>query len=170
MAGDVGFDPLGLSAIDEVGIDLYWLREAELKHCRVAMLAVTGMIQVELFGPAPGNEPCTAANQMDAFWQFWNLHPQYIAFALISIGFIEMITGIAITTGRESGEREPGNFGLDPLKFASGDAAKYERLKAQEVANGRLAMWAAAGEIMQGMTTSEGAVGNLVTSLKDNAF
>ena len=170
MAGDVGFDPLGLSTIDEVGIDLYWLREAEIKHCRVAMLAVTGMIQVELFGPAPGNEPCTAPNQMDAFWQFWNLHPQYIAFGLIAIGFVEMITGIAITSGRESGEREPGEFGLDPLKFANGDPAKYERLKAQEVANGRLAMWAAAGEIMQGMTTDEGAVGNLVTALKDNSF
>jgi len=38
MAGDVGFDPLGLSNIDDVGIDLYWLREAEIKHGRVAML------------------------------------------------------------------------------------------------------------------------------------
>lgn len=27
MAGDVGFDPLGLSQIKDVGIDLYWLRE-----------------------------------------------------------------------------------------------------------------------------------------------
>ena len=24
MAGDVGFDPLGLSEIDDLGIDLYW--------------------------------------------------------------------------------------------------------------------------------------------------
>jgi len=37
MAGDVGFDPLGLSEIDDLGIDLYWLREAELKHGRVAI-------------------------------------------------------------------------------------------------------------------------------------
>lgn len=170
MAGDVGFDPLGLSNIDEVGIDLYWLREAEVKHARVAMLAVTGMVQVELFGPAPGCEPCTAKNQMDAFWQFWDLHPQYIAFGLIMIGIIEMISGIAATSGRESGEREPGDFGLDPLGFGQGDAARFERLKAQEIANGRLAMWAAAGELMQGMTTSDGAVGNLVSSLKDNAF
>ena len=51
MAGDVGFDPLGLSSIDEVGIDLYWLREAEVKHARVAMLAVAGVLQVEIFGP-----------------------------------------------------------------------------------------------------------------------
>ncbi len=32
LAGDVGFDPLGLSNINGVGLDLYWMREAELKH------------------------------------------------------------------------------------------------------------------------------------------
>lgn len=34
LAGDVGFDPLGLSSVKDVGLDLYWFREAELKHCR----------------------------------------------------------------------------------------------------------------------------------------
>jgi hypothetical protein len=27
MAGDVGFDPLGLSQVKDVGLDLYWFRE-----------------------------------------------------------------------------------------------------------------------------------------------
>jgi len=170
MAGDVGFDPLGLSNIDEVGIDLYWLREAELKHSRVAMLAVAGILQVEIFGPAPGCEAATAKCQMDAFWQLWNSHPQYIAFGLIMITIIETISGIATTTGRETGERAPGDFGLDPLGFAKGDPAKFERLKAQEVANGRLAMWAAAGLLMQGCTTHQGGIENLMQSLSDNAF
>eukprot|EP00543_Licmophora_paradoxa_P013228 CAMPEP_0202476798 /NCGR_PEP_ID=MMETSP1360-20130828/93601_1 /ASSEMBLY_ACC=CAM_ASM_000848 /TAXON_ID=515479 /ORGANISM="Licmophora paradoxa, Strain CCMP2313" /LENGTH=219 /DNA_ID=CAMNT_0049104013 /DNA_START=389 /DNA_END=1048 /DNA_ORIENTATION=+ len=170
MAGDVGFDPLGLSNIDEVGIDLYWLREAEIKHCRVAMLAVVGMVQVECFGPAPGCEMATAKNQMDAFWQIWGAHPQYIAFALIMIMITETVSGIATTTGRESGMREPGDFGLDPLGFSRGDPAKFERIKAQEVANGRLAMWAAAGLLVQGCSTTEGGVGNLMTALKDNSF
>lgn len=170
MAGDVGFDPLGLSNIDGVGVDLYWLREAELKHARVAMLAVAGVLQVEIFGPAPGCEMCTAKNQMDAFWQFWNAHPQYIAASLIFIMFIEAFSGIAATSGRQSGERAPGDFGLDPLGFSKGDPAKFERLKGQEIANGRLAMWAAAGILMQGMTTDEGAVGNLITALKENGF
>ena len=170
MAGDVGFDPLGLSNIDEVGIDLYWLREAELKHCRVAMLAVAGILQVELFGPAPGCEMATAKNQMQAFWQLWDAHPQYIVAGFIMIMMIEAVSGIATTSGRESGEREPGDFGLDPLGFMKGDAASVERLKAQEVANGRLAMWAAAGEIVQGMTTGDGAIGNLMQALKDNSF
>ena len=44
LAGDEGFDPLGLSNIEDIGIDLYWMREAELKHSRVAMLAVVGSL------------------------------------------------------------------------------------------------------------------------------
>ena len=170
MAGDVGFDPLGLSTIDEVGVDLYWLREAEIKHARVAMLAVVGFLQVEIFGPAPGCEMATAKNQIDAFWQLWGAHPQYVAAGLIGIMFIEAVSGIAATSGRESGERAPGDFGLDPLGFKKGSAEGYARLQTQEILNGRLAMWAAAGEIMQGMTTDEGALGNLMTSFTDNAF
>merc|ERR1711862_981791 len=124
MAGDVGFDPLGLSNIDDVGIDLYWLREAEIKHARVAMIAVAGILQVEIFGPAPGCEAATAKCQMDAFWQIWNSHPQYVAFGIIMIMITETISGIATTTGRETGERAPGDFGLDPLGFMKGDPAK----------------------------------------------
>eukprot|EP00559_Dactyliosolen_fragilissimus_P003356 CAMPEP_0184856438 /NCGR_PEP_ID=MMETSP0580-20130426/1629_1 /TAXON_ID=1118495 /ORGANISM="Dactyliosolen fragilissimus" /LENGTH=222 /DNA_ID=CAMNT_0027351477 /DNA_START=54 /DNA_END=722 /DNA_ORIENTATION=- len=170
MAGDVGFDPLGLSNIDDVGIDLYWLREAEVKHARVAMLAVVGILQVEIFGPAPGCEMATDKCQMDAFWQLWGAHPQYVAFGLIMITIIEMVSGIAATQGRESGERAPGDFGLDPLGFSKGDEAAFAKLQAQEIANGRLAMWAAAGEIVQGCTTHKGAIENLMQSLADNSF
>lgn len=170
MAGDVGFDPLGLSNIDEVGIDLYWLREAEIKHARVAMLAVVGIVQVEIFGPAPGCEMATAKCQMDAFWQIWGAHPQYIAAGLIMIMFIEAISGIATTSGREQGIRAPGDFGLDPLGFSKGDPDKFARLQAQEIANGRLAMWAAAGLIVQGCSTHDGGIENLMQSLADNSF
>jgi len=170
MAGDVGFDPLGLSNIDDVGIDLYWLREAEVKHARVAMLAVAGIVQVEVFGPAPGCEMATDKCQMDAFWQLWNAHPQYIAFGLIMITIIETISGIATTTGRETGDRAPGDFGLDPLGYGKGDPEAFKRLQAQEIANGRLAMWAAAGLIAQGCTTHQGGLENLMQSLSDNSF
>jgi|ERR1712216_470315 len=62
-AGDVGFDPLGISDL----IDVRWLREAELKHGRVCMLAATGMIVQDVatfpgvtttFGEAPEIQRC----------------------------------------------------------------------------------------------------------------
>ena len=163
--GDVGFDPLGLSNIDDVGIDLYWLREAEIKHCRVAMMAVVGFLQVELFGPAPGCEAATAKCQTDAFWQIWNSHPQYIAAGLLFITIVEAVSGIATTSGRESGDRAPGDFGLDPLGYMKGDPDKAMKLREQEIANGRLAMWAASGLILQGCSNHMGGVEAMSQSL-----
>mmetsp|Transcript_7662 Transcript_7662/g.11480 ORF Transcript_7662/g.11480 Transcript_7662/m.11480 type:complete len:222 (+) Transcript_7662:63-728(+) len=163
------FDPLGLltDADTEAFDDL---REKEIKHGRVAMLAVTGFVQVELFGPAPGCEAATLKCQTDAFWQIWNSHPQYIAAGLIMITFIEAVSGIAATSGRESGDRAPGDFGLDPLGYLKGDPEKAARLQAQEIANGRLAMWAAAGLIGQGCSNHLGGVEALTQSLNDNMF
>ena len=40
LAGDVGFDPFGFAGPDEAS--LINMREAEIKHCRLAMLAVVG--------------------------------------------------------------------------------------------------------------------------------
>ena len=39
LAGDVGFDPLGFSKSTKT---LFWMREAEVKHGRLAMLAAVG--------------------------------------------------------------------------------------------------------------------------------
>ena len=52
MAGDVGFDPLGFSTF----IDVKWLREAELKHGRICMLAWTGCI-VQVCDRVPSSTP-----------------------------------------------------------------------------------------------------------------
>ena len=39
LAGDVGFDPIGFAKSTKT---LYWMREAEVKHGRLAMLAAVG--------------------------------------------------------------------------------------------------------------------------------
>ena len=44
-AGYVGFDPLGFSTLG----DVKFLREAEVKHGRVAMLAAAGAIAQDLY-------------------------------------------------------------------------------------------------------------------------
>jgi hypothetical protein len=38
MAGDLGFDPLGFSS----WVNLGFVQEAEIKHCRLAMLGLAG--------------------------------------------------------------------------------------------------------------------------------
>lgn len=88
MAGDVGFDPLGLSSIAGLaGADLYWMREAELKHCRIAMLAVVGVLWCDTIGSLPGFPSGT--NQMKLFWEVWAEKPQYVAAGFIACGIIE---------------------------------------------------------------------------------
>jgi hypothetical protein len=49
MAGYSGFDPMGFSDY----YDVKWLREAEIKHGRVCMLAVVGMVFPLLTTPHP---------------------------------------------------------------------------------------------------------------------
>ena len=51
-----------LSVLDYCQLDLYWMTEAELKHCRIAMLAVVGALAQELGFVFPGNvRICTTA-------------------------------------------------------------------------------------------------------------
>jgi len=156
MAGDVGFDPLGLSEIDDLGVDLYWLREAEIKHGRIAMLAATGVIWVEIFGPLPGWPVADGRSQMQVFWDAWEEHPNAIVAALLFIGVIEAICGVGITAGRASGERAPGDFGLNPLEFEI-----TEDLALKEIKHCRLAMWAVIGQIGAGLMTEQTAFANL---------
>lgn len=88
MAGDVGFDPLGLSGIAGLaGADLYWMREAELKHGRVAMLATVGVLWCDAFGSLPGFP--SGVNQMKLFWEVWAEKPQAVAAGLIFCGIAE---------------------------------------------------------------------------------
>merc|ERR1719247_2627870 len=56
MAGDVGFDPLGFTTtITELGGDLKYVREAELMHGRVSMLATVGFWFPAIVGKLPGD-------------------------------------------------------------------------------------------------------------------
>mmetsp|Transcript_32254 Transcript_32254/g.108638 ORF Transcript_32254/g.108638 Transcript_32254/m.108638 type:complete len:210 (-) Transcript_32254:128-757(-) len=161
LAGDVGFDPLGLSEIDDLGIDLYWMREAEIKHGRIAMLAAAGVLWVEAVGPLPGFPAAEGRSQMDVFWDAWDAHPNAVVSSLVFISIIEAVTGVAVTKGRESGERVPGDFLFNPLGFKV-----TEEIALKEIKNGRLAMWAVAGMILQGVTTHATLGKNLVSMLE----
>ena len=148
MAGDVGFDPAGFSN----WIDVRWLREAELKHARVCMLAVVGFVFSEFF-QLPGDihhvSPAAAhdvAVRDGAFGQVF-----------LWTGIIELLSAKAINQMLEGSGRQPGDYGFDPLKLSNGksDAIKDD-FAIKELRNGRLAMMAFSGIVTQAVLTGKG--------------
>jgi len=163
MVGDVGFDPFYLSSIpknfagfiqppqweETGGIEtLYWMREAELKHGRVCMLAWFGWLATDgAFGITlrfPG-EVYSVENIPNAY----NAHNILVeqgsmGFLLGVVAFIEFCSSAALVqVSKGELDREAGDFGLDPLKFLK-DKSKEDsdKMKTRELLNGRLAMLA----------------------------
>lgn len=141
MVGDIGFDPLGFSS----SFPLTWLREAELKHARVCMLAVLGYVAVDLGLRAPGAEKIgqvtsfTAHNACVTSGHMW--------FLLLVIGVLELV-GIGALAATMNGNREPGDFALDGFG-AKKDPELFKRYQMNELKNGRLAMLAFSGIVTQ---------------------
>jgi len=137
------FDPLGLSGV----FDVKWLREAELKHGRVCMVAFLGYISVDLGFKLPGHPWSSFEAHDKSLGPFGGAMGQLFLF----ISLIEIFAGVpAANYTMNGGDREPGDFGLDPLGFLDGatPAQKYE-MQEKEVKNGRLAMLAFSGVVTQ---------------------
>ena len=148
MTGDVGFDPLGFSK----NIDVRWLREAELKHGRVCMLATLGFVMSE-FVHLPGdvhNVGAIAAHDVAVkYGAMWQL--------LIWLGLFEVLSAKGIIEMLEGSGRAPGDFGFDPLKFSAGKSDKVKAdLALKELQNGRLAMIAYGGMVTGAVLSGKG--------------
>lgn len=147
MAGDVGFDPLGLGQDPD---KLRWYQEAELFNGRWAMAGVAGIAGAELYGAGPWYE-VGARDDFDIPW------PALIAIQAPIMGFLE--------TKRLQGYFATGGSGLldsypwDPVKLAD------DSMKLKEVKNGRLAMVAFFGCVVQAVVTHDSAIGNLAAHL-----
>jgi light-harvesting complex I chlorophyll a/b binding protein 1 len=150
--GDVGFDPLGFTEI----FSIEWLREAEIKHGRVSMLAFVGFVFTDFYH-LPGfdyttleaHDACVASGAMSQL--------------VLWLGALEVVSFIGIDQMLRGSGREPGDFGFDPLGFGS-DPEKLADLRMKELANGRLAMFAFGGVVTQAVLT-----GNTFPYLFDNA-
>jgi hypothetical protein len=142
-----GFDPFGFSN----SFDVRWLREAELKHGRVCMLAVAGIVGTTVYH-LPGdmhNVGVVAAH--DAAVQSGAMSQ-----ILLWTGIFEVISIKAISEMLEGSGRAPGDFGFDPFNIgrAKSDAWK-EDIAVKELKNGRLAMMAFGGIITQAVLTGK---------------
>lgn len=137
MVGDVGFDPMELS---EIQVDLIYARAAEIKHGRIAQLAVTGFLAQEVIGPVlyPGVTEHNPLKALAAVPAAANIQ------ILIAIAIVELTT-FNYTYGSDT----PWNLGWGAglLKGKSDAAVRDQQLK--ELTHGRAAMIAFVGMLVQ---------------------
>ena len=145
------FDPLALSE-GKSEVRVKFLREAELKHGRVAMLAATGFLVAEKFHPLFGasiDSPSYMAFQQTPLQTFWP----------IVVGGIALIEAASALTTFENplqgagwwslkADHAPGDLGFDPLGLKPA-GADLKEMQTKELQNGRLAMLGIAGMVAQ---------------------
>lgn len=148
IGDDIGFDPLRIS--DYFPMD--YLRESELKHGRIAMAAAVGYIATDIgFVVHPLGQGLTGATAHDAL-----VEKGVMGNALIWIGFAEIVSYIALAEMLQGSGRAPGDFGFG-IKYLNGKSeAQIEKIKYQEIMNGRLAMLAFGGMVTQSVLYDKG--------------
>lgn len=178
MIGDNGFDPLGLGSDPET---MKWMRQAELQHCRWAMLGAAGILVPEILtAVGAGNFP--EWNVAGAAAQFPKEEIPSLVFAQVALmGWAEFRRWADIDnpgsvnedpifkgnkcTGTEVGY--PAGKWFDPLGYSNTSEEKLNDLKKKEIANGRLAMVAVFGFATQTFITGKGPIANLSDHLAD---
>jgi len=171
------FDPAGVTDGRSLA-DVYRLREAELQHGRVAMVACLGFLSEEAFHPLGDNVAVIV--QVQQMLDESNAPGQALLFSIPTfVGFVEnarvqrwtgnqVIRNVLPTTdGLQSSLTNypgyynnsvgyfPGDCGFDPLGLAPTDAVELRAMQNKELANGRLAMMAALGFVVQEVVSGE---------------
>merc|ERR1719421_2819357 len=167
VTGPLGFfDPLGFCSADDVTEGkIKFYREVELKHGRVGMLAALGFVVGENFHPLFGGNvdvPAYLAFQETPLQTFWPLVVLTIAIPEIYSVFTFETVGANDSRGNPTPQGQPwairadhesGDLGFDPLGLKPTDPAELKEMQTKELNNGRLAMIAAAGMIVQELAT-----------------
>merc|ERR1711871_305529 len=188
VTGPLGFfDPLGFCSADDITEGkIKFYREVELKHGRVGMLAALGFVVGENFHPIFGGNidaPAYLAFQQTPLETFWPLVVLTIAIPEIYSVFTFETVGANDSRGNPTPQGQPwairadhesGDLGFDPLGLKPTDPAELKEMQTKELNNGRLAMIAAAGMIVQELATKDKllmlAVGGQETETDAPAF
>ncbi|QCE13920.1 chlorophyll a-b binding protein P4, chloroplastic [Vigna unguiculata] len=170
LPGDNGFDPLGLAEDPE---NLKWYVQAELVNGRWAMLGVAGMLLPEVF---------TKIGIINAPQWYDAGKSEYFA-SSSTLFVIEFILFHYVEIRRWQDIKNPGSVNQDPIfkqyslpphelgypgsVFNPLNFAPTLEAKEKELANGRLAMLAFLGFIVQHNVTGKGPFENLLQHLSD---
>ena len=162
------FDPLGFTKDASVE-DIKRLRESEITHGRVGMIAALGFLVGENFHPLWGGEISGAAISQLAYF------PSFIFGLTVVIGALELTrarTGWAPpdeALWTLTDDYYPGDIGFDPLGLKPTNPAEYAAMQTKELSNGRLGMLAAAGMIAQEVVTRAPLFNSYVSEAAYNA-
>eukprot|EP00271_Cylindrocystis_brebissonii_P013081 TRINITY_DN32655_c0_g1_i1.p1 TRINITY_DN32655_c0_g1~~TRINITY_DN32655_c0_g1_i1.p1 ORF type:complete len:252 (-),score=46.89 TRINITY_DN32655_c0_g1_i1:452-1207(-) len=170
LAGDNGFDPLGLGEDPDA---LKWYVQAELQNGRWAMLGVAGILIPEIL---------TTAGVINVPKWYDAGKAEYFAPAS-TLFVIEFLLFHYVEVRRWQDIRFPGSVSEDPIfkgnKLPPGEVgypggifnplgfASSLEAKEKEIANGRLAMLAFLGFVVQSRITAAGPYDNLLAHLSD---
>ena len=146
----VAWDPMRFSELYKVSgnnPDVAWLREAELKHGRMSMLAIVGVMVQSAGIHFPGNADISFDN---ADWATapQSLPPAAWGQVLLFIGLVEgqKSVGLADLWNGVTTDREPGNYGpAFGSELLSKDPVAADKMRLKELKNGRVAMLAIMG-------------------------
>jgi len=140
------YDPFDMLKLHDVAPSVFphaqWLREAELKHGRICMLASIGAFTGQWGLEIPGYT--AVADPVENLNKFVVDYPFAFAQILLSIGLIEG-TAFPGDMWFGKGDRQPGDLGYDPVGAKKKQSpAQKEKAELQELKHGRLAMIAMA--------------------------
>jgi len=156
LPGDRGFDPFNFSSDPSA---LTWYRDSEIKHARIAMLAAVGWPLAELTHK-------TFASQFD-LKPILGLHDKVpsvlngglsLTNPLFWVGAISAAATLEFIATKNGDNREPGDFGFDPLSLAGNTDKQKFFMQEAEIFNGRIAMLAITGFVAQEFYTNMAVV------------
>mmetsp|Transcript_44746 Transcript_44746/g.50170 ORF Transcript_44746/g.50170 Transcript_44746/m.50170 type:complete len:239 (-) Transcript_44746:91-807(-) len=152
MAGDVGFDPFGFAGADKA--NLTYMREAEIKHSRLAMLAVVGWPLAELW-----DKPLADAAGLPTLLTSTGESPSLLNGGLskVSVAYWVAVASLAGIIELESSKMQeekgkdylPGDCNFDPLNLLPTDKKGQKEMMTKEIKHGRIAMMAVLGFAIQ---------------------
>merc|ERR1719421_1024742 len=149
------FDPVGFSLnVDE--LEMNRLRECELTHGRVGMLAAAGFLVQEFWHPLFTADGGPAIDQIPKLpvplWFGMTLAIGIAETLRIQKGWANPYEGMD-NVQRLKEDYYPGDLDFDPLGLKPSDPAEFREMQEKELSHGRLAMLAAAGFLAQEAVT-----------------